>query len=92
MLELDSISSSPVRRAVQLDDISGAGLLVEPVHVLGDERRRPASGLQPRERLVRHVRGHPAELVPARKAARPVPLPRRLRPHELAEHQQRYMG
>ena len=42
-----------------------------------------AARLQARKRLVRRVGLHPAELVPARKAARPVAPPGCLRLHEL---------
>lgn len=33
----------PVRSAVQLDDVSAAGLVMQAVHVLGDERLQPAA-------------------------------------------------
>ena len=73
----------PVRSAVQLDDVSAAGLVMQAVHVLGDERLQPTARLQPRQRLVRSVGTHAAELVPPRKASRPVAPPRRVRRHEL---------
>lgn len=68
---------------MQLYDVGAPRLVVQAVHVLGDEVSEPAAALQPRERLVRRIWPHAAELVPARKAARPVTPPRRLRRHEL---------
>lgn len=55
----------PVRGAVQLSDVGGPGLLVQAVHVLGDQRIHPAPLLQPRQPLMRGVGVDVAELVPA---------------------------
>lgn len=78
--------AAPVGSAVQLKHIRGACLCVQAVHILCDQRINPAGCLQARERLVRCVWLHTAELVPACKAARPVPPPCRLRLHELGAH------
>ena len=50
---------------MQLDDIRGAALGVQAVHVLGDQGIHPAALLQPRQPLVRRVGVDVAELVPA---------------------------
>ena len=72
-----------VRGAVELQHVCRPCLLVQAVHVLGDQRPRPAAALQARQALVRSVGTHAAELMPARKGARPVALACRLRRHEL---------
>ena len=74
---------APVSSAMQLDDVGAPSLVVQAVHVLGDQVTQPSATLQPRQRLVRCIWPHAAELVPASKAARPVPPTRRLRCHEL---------
>lgn len=43
---------------MQLDDVAGARAVVQPVHVLRQQRSQPAARLQPGQRLVRRVRLH----------------------------------
>ncbi len=80
---LDRALIEPVCGAVQLDDVSAAGLVMQAVNVLRDQRLRPSARLQPRQGLVRCVGTHAAEFVPPCETARPVPPPCRVRRHEL---------
>lgn len=58
-----------MRGTVQLNDISGSGLLMQSVHVLGDQGIHPAPLLQPRQALMRRIGVDVAELMPPCAAA-----------------------
>ena len=60
-----SQTSPPMCGAVQLDNVCGASLLVQAVHVLGDQRIHPAPLLQPRQALVRSIWVDVTELMPS---------------------------
>lgn len=57
---------------MEFDDVSAAGLVVQAVDVLGDERPQPAPRLQGGEGMVRRVGLHVGKLIPAGKGAGPV--------------------
>ena len=54
---------------MKLNDICGPGLLVQAVHVLGDQGVHPAPLLQPRQALMRRVGVDVTELMPPCAAA-----------------------
>ncbi len=54
---------------MELNDICGPSLLVQAVHVLGNQSIHPSSLLQPRQALMRCVRMNVAELMPPCAAA-----------------------
>ncbi len=64
-----------VEPAVQVHHVDAAGVLVEPVHVLGDESGEQSPLLQPGYRGMAVVGIRPAQVRPADVVAGPVALP-----------------
>ena len=67
----------PVQRRRAARSRTGAGRLVQPVHVLRDDPAKKPVPLERRHRAVPGVRRRPGHVPPAQVRPRPVPLPRR---------------
>lgn len=69
--------------AVQLNDISGASLVMQAVHILRDDVLGPPHTLHLSQSIVGPVGLHCCKLMPASKASGPITSPPLLSGHEL---------
>ena len=77
-------TADPLERAVELEDSSVPGLMVEPIDVLGEQRRQLTASFPASEREVPRVRLKGPKARPAESRAGPVPLPHLCTLHEFA--------
>ena len=70
---------------MELYDVSGAGFVVQAVHILGDDVLSPAHALQLSQGIMSPVRSHSSKLMPPSKAPCPVPCPALFSRHELQD-------
>ncbi len=70
--------------SVQLENVMGTGHLMQPIHVLGDDRANQTQALKIRNRAVSVIGPGAGKPTPSHEAARPITLPIRRRGNELA--------